>query len=161
MKHSKQFWSEVISKGIQNIWLFTKAEFKVIAIIILLMAFAFNYIGIGIFMSLLIAIGISLIDLIPVVGSGIVFIPWIIIEWILGNPTQGWKLLAIYFTMTILKQLLEPFFLGKDLEVPFWLPIVVLIICTIVFNVFGIIVSAILIPFISAYRQVSKKYSHL
>ncbi|XJS11630.1 permease [Aerococcaceae bacterium WGS1372] len=161
MNRFRQFCSEVMTIGIRNIWLFTKAEFKVITIITLLMSFTFNYIGMSMIFAFLIAIGISLIDLIPIVGSGIIFMPWIIIEWLSVDPNQAWQLLVIYLSITIIKQLIESFFLGKDLELPFWLPIVVVIACTMIFNVFGIMVSAILIPFISAYLQVSRKYKNI
>lgn len=157
MKYSTEFWSAVITQGIKNIWLFTKAEMKVIFIIILLLAIAFHSIGIAAYLAVLLAIGISLADIIPVIGSGIIFIPWIISEWLIGDVNQGLILLVLYFGMAIIKIILEPLFLGKDLELPFWLPVAVVIVCTLVFNVFGILVSSILIPFISAYRQVSKR----
>lgn len=158
MGNNTTFWSEVLTKGIQNIWLFTKAEFKVIGVVIVLMIMGFDFIGISTGLAILLAIVISLIDLIPVIGSGIVFIPWVLYEFITKDPSQAWGLLAIYLIITIAKQLLEPYFLGKDLELPFWLPITITIGCTIIFNVFGIVVAAVIIPFIAAYKQVSQKY---
>lgn len=158
MNLNTQFWGEVFSTGVKNIWLFAKAEVKVIGIVILLLFLGFWGIGYEPGYAIAFAIGISLLDLIPVVGAGIAFIPWVIIEWIFGDPSQGWLLLFLYIGVEIIEQLIEPFFLGKDLELPFWLPAVIMILCAVIFNVLGIVVASVLIPFIAAYRQVRNKY---
>lgn len=157
MYSNTQFWSEVFSTGIKNIWLFAKAEVKVIGIVILLLFLGFWGIGFTPSIAIAIALGISLLDLVPVIGAGLVFIPWVIIEWIFGDPSQGWLLLFLYIGVEIIQQLIEPFFLGKDLELPFWMPAVIMILCALIFNILGIVVASILIPFIAAYRQVRKK----
>lgn len=157
MYSNTQFWSEVFSTGIKNIWLFAKAEVKVIGIVILLLFLGFWGIGYTPSIAIAIALGISLLDLVPVIGAGLVFIPWVIIEWIIGDPSHGWLLLFLYLGVEIIQQLIEPFFLGKDLELPFWMPAVIMILCALIFNVLGIVVASILIPFIAAYRQVRKK----
>lgn len=154
MPSNTQFWSDVFSTGVKNIWLFAKAELKVVGIVIFLFILGFWGIGITPSIAVLLALGISVLDLVPVIGSGLIFIPWIIIEWVLGNPNLGWYLLFIYAGVSIIKQLIEPFFLGKDLELPFWMPAVIMLICTLIFNLLGIILASILIPFIAAYRQV-------
>lgn len=158
MNSNTQFCGEVFSTGVKNIWLFAKAEVKVIGIVILLLILGFWGIGYDPGYAIAFAIGISLLDLIPVVGAGIAFIPWVIIEWIFGDPSQGWLLLFLYIGVEIIEQLIEPFFLGKDLELPFWLPAVIMILCAVIFNVLGIVVASVLIPFIAAYRQVRNKY---
>lgn len=158
MNLNTQFWGEVFSTGVKNIWLFAKAEVKVIGIVILLLFLGFWGIGYEPGYAIAFAIGISLLDLIPVVGAGIAFIPWVIIEWIFGDPSQGWLLLFLYIGVEIIEQLIEPFFLGKDLELPFWLPAVIMILCAVIFNVLGIVVASVLIPFIAAYRQVRNKF---
>lgn len=158
MNLQSRFWSEVFSTGIKNIWLFAKAEVKVIGIVLFLLFLGFWGIGFNPIMAVGMAIGISLLDLVPVVGAGLVFIPWVIIEWIFGNPDQGSLLLFLYIGVEIIQQLIEPFFLGKDLGLPFWMPAVITVVCAFVFNLFGVVVASILIPFISAYKQVSRKY---
>lgn len=157
MKTEKGFWADVLSAWFTNIKLYAKAEIKIIGLIFIIIMLGLNFIGYE--MAGLIAVGITLLDLLPVIGSGIIFIPWILFEWILGNPEQGWGLLFLYLFIAIGKQVIEPYFLGKDLELPFWLPIIIIIGSTFIFNIFGIVIASLLIPLIAAYRQVSKAYT--
>lgn len=58
--------------------------------------------------ALTLAVLIGLADLLPVVGPGTVFIPWVIIEFILGNYGLGFALLVLYAFIIILRQVLQP-----------------------------------------------------
>lgn len=157
MKTDRGFWPDVLSAWLKNIKLYAKAEIKIIGIIFLIILVGLNLIGYE--MAWLLAIAITLLDLLPVVGSGLVFIPWVLYEWIAGVPSQGWGLLFLYLFIAVSKQIIEPYFLGKDLELPFWMPIVIIIASTFIFNIFGIVIASLLIPLIAAYRQVSKAYT--
>ena len=68
-------------------------------------------------MAILIALGISILDLLPIVGSGIIMIPWSIINFISGNNQMGIKLGIIYFVLIIIRQILEPRILGKEIGI--------------------------------------------
>src|SRR5699024_12850640 len=118
MNLNTQFWGEVFSTGVKNIWLFAKAEVKVIGIVILLLFLGFWGIGYEPGHAIAFAIGISLLDLIPVVGAGIAFIPWVIIEWIFGDPSQGWLLLFLYIGGEIIEHLIDPSVLGTCVDIP-------------------------------------------
>lgn len=67
--------------------------------------------------SILISIGISIIDILPVLGSGVIIVPWSIISFILGNSYLGKGLALIYIILIITKQVLEPKILGKEIGV--------------------------------------------
>ncbi|MDN5326950.1 MAG: hypothetical protein PWP41_1646 [Moorella sp. (in: firmicutes)] len=58
--------------------------------------------------ALTLAFLIGLADLLPIVGPGTVFIPWIIIEFILGHYGLGLALLILYAFIIILRQVLQP-----------------------------------------------------
>ena len=68
-------------------------------------------------MSILIALGISILDILPIVGSGIIMIPWSIISFISGNNQMGIKLGILYFVLIIIRQILEPRILGKEIGI--------------------------------------------
>ena len=150
------FWQAVVKRWWSNLWLYTNVQFKTIGIAFVLLWLGLS--GLGYPWAWLIAIGISLLDALPVLGSGVVFIPWVLFEWITGDSSQGWWLLGLYLVLEITQQLLEPILLGKDLELPFWLPLVITIASTIIFNVLGIVIAALIIPLIAAYRQEAKRY---
>ncbi len=156
MKNDRGFWGEVLSTWMNNIILYAKAEFKIIGIVYLIILLGLMWLGYS--WVWLIALGITLLDLLPVIGSGMVFIPWVLYEWVFGNPQQGWWLLLLYVFVAVVKQFIEPYFLGKDLQLPFWMPFLILFVSTLLFNVFGILVASLLTPLVAAYRQVSIDY---
>lgn len=65
--------------------------------------------------SPLIAIGISLLDLLPVIGSGIVFVPWAIIALLLKNVPMAITVGATYIAMVVLRMILDPIITGKNI----------------------------------------------
>ena len=146
------FWKQVFLHTIQNIKLYVGAEAKLLLLTVIIYGVGFWVLDIH--LAWLMAIGISLVALLPVIGAGVVFIPWILIEWLQGDTQVGWWLFTIYLGVELLTEILQPLLIGKDLKVPFWLPIVVTLMCTIAFNLFGVMVAGIVIPLISAYSQV-------
>lgn len=148
------FWKQVFLHTIQNIKLYVGAEAKLLLLTVIIYGVGFWVLDIH--LAWLMAIGISLVALLPVIGAGVVFIPWILIEWLQGDNQVGWWLFAIYLGVELLTEILQPLLIGKDLKLPFWLPIVVTLMCTVAFNLFGVMVAGIVIPLISAYFQVKE-----
>ena len=146
------FWKQVFLHTIQNIKLYVGAEAKLLLLTVIIYGVGFWVLDIH--LAWLMAIGISLVALLPVIGAGVVFIPWILIEWLQGDTQVGWWLFTIYLGVELLTEILQPLLIGKDLKLPFWLPIVVTLMCTVAFNLFGVMVAGIVIPLISAYSQV-------
>jgi predicted PurR-regulated permease PerM len=68
--------------------------------------------------SLLIALAVSLLDLLPVIGSGIVFVPWAIIALIFKNPHMAITVGATYIAMVVLRMVLDPIITGKNIGLP-------------------------------------------
>ncbi len=69
----------------------------------------------GIRYGLIIAIIIMIFDILPVVGSGTILIPWSVVSLILGNYSQGIALLVLYAVITIVRQVMEPRVVGKNI----------------------------------------------
>ncbi|MDR2168159.1 MAG: sporulation integral membrane protein YtvI [Clostridiales bacterium] len=74
--------------------------------------------------SLLIGMGIALFDIIPVLGSGGILIPWAIYSFVSGNTGFGVGLLVIWGICFLTRQFLEPKIVGKRIGIH---PIVLLI----------------------------------
>ncbi len=68
--------------------------------------------------SLLIAFGVCLLDLLPVIGSGIVFVPWAIIALIAKNQQMAITVGATYIAMVVLRMVLDPVITGKSVGLP-------------------------------------------
>ncbi len=65
-------------------------------------------------LSLLIAI----IDIVPVLGTGTVLIPWTIISFISGNIAMGIGLLVMYAIITVIRQIIEPKLVAGQFDLP-------------------------------------------
>lgn len=66
---------------------------------------------------ILISLGISILDILPIVGSGIVMVPWAIISFIVGNNQLGISLAIVYAILIIIRQIIEPRILGKEIGI--------------------------------------------
>lgn len=65
--------------------------------------------------ALLWAVGISLVDAFPILGIGTVLLPWAALDFLLGNTPRAIGLLGIWVTVSVLRSVLEPKLLGKQL----------------------------------------------
>ena len=100
--------------------------------------------------SPLIAVGVSLFDLLPVIGSGIVFVPWAIIALIAKNVPMAITVGATYIAMVVLRMILDPIITGKSVGLS---PIITLLASVGGLLLFGG-VGAILGPVIAAVANV-------
>ena len=55
------------------------------------------------------------VDILPVLGTGSVMIPWSIIEMTVGNRQLGFSLAIVYVIITVVRNVLEPKVVGKQI----------------------------------------------
>ena len=67
----------------------------------------------GINYSFVIALIIAIVDVLPILGTGTVLIPWAVIALVSGNYGTGIGLLVTYIIITVVRQVLEPKIVGK------------------------------------------------
>ena len=63
----------------------------------------------------LIAAGIAIVDILPVLGTGSVVAPWAAISFIQGNFGLGIGLLVMWVLISIIRQYIEPKLVGKQI----------------------------------------------
>ncbi len=68
--------------------------------------------------AFLLAAVIALIDILPVLGTGTVLIPWGIICLLTGDIYHGVGLLIVYALITVIRQVIEPKVVGKYIGLP-------------------------------------------
>lgn len=66
--------------------------------------------------ALLAGIGIAIVDALPVLGSGTVFFPWIVITAISGRWKEVGILVLLYALCQMIRQTLEPKLMGEKLQ---------------------------------------------
>ena len=85
--------------------------------IIIFMTFLELFIGLtllGIPNASLIAVIIAIIDILPVLGTGGILIPWAIISAVLGNIPLALGIVVLYLVITIIRNIIEPKLVGHQ-----------------------------------------------
>ncbi|MBQ6020444.1 MAG: sporulation integral membrane protein YtvI [Clostridia bacterium] len=81
---------------------------------------------------------IAIIDIIPVLGTGTVLIPWAVISFITGEIGMGISLLVMYVIITIIRQIIEPKLVAGQFDLPAIVTIASMYIGTKLFGPIGI-----------------------
>ena len=107
---------------------------------LILMSMSFVIILVGLLImrvknALLIALIISLLDLLPLIGVGTVLVPWSIFQLIFGSSAMGVGLIVLLVVHEIARQFAEPRIIGKSLGLN---PIVSLVLLYVGYSLFGI-----------------------
>ncbi|MBP3463381.1 MAG: sporulation integral membrane protein YtvI [Clostridia bacterium] len=154
-KASTQFQSVISVLG-----KFLKAEITLVFIsflLVLIGLYIFKFLGMNVKSPFLIALGIGFVDLLPILGSGTVMIPWGIILIIMGDVTLGVSVLGLLVLITVVRQFLEPKVVSNNLGIH---PLYTLIAMYIGFKVSGVlglligpIILIIIINFLTAYMK--------
>ena len=66
----------------------------------------------------IIAIITAIVDILPVLGTGTVVIPWAVFSLINGSYGLGIGLIVIYACITVIRQIIEPKIVASNLGIP-------------------------------------------
>jgi len=101
--------------------------------------------------ALLLALILSVLDILPLVGVGTFIVPWSIFELISGNVGRGIGLIVLLVVAELVRNLIEPRIVGKNLGIH---PIVTLVMLYAAFSVFGIF-GLLLVPVLTVLFNVA------
>lgn len=118
----------------------TTSVFKMLKAYITIMGITFlelflGFLILGIEKPLLLAFVVSLIDILPILGVGIVLIPWIVISLFQKNFFLAIGLGILYLVITVLRNVIEPKVVGKQIGLS---PLVSLIAVYVGFRALGV-----------------------
>jgi len=125
-------------------------------LILMTITFTISSIGlylIGINYFLLIALGISILDALPIFGSGSVYIPWLIVRLIFKDFQTALFLGIIYLCVTLTRQMLEPKILGKQIGLYPLVTLMSMYVGLKVLGVFGLILGPIIMISITTFQK--------
>lgn len=83
----------------------------------------------------IIALIIAVFDILPVVGTGTILVPWFFIDLALGKTGQAIGILVVFVVITIVRNILEPKIIGERIGL---FPLVTLICMYVGLKLFGI-----------------------
>lgn len=100
----------------------------------------FGFVIIGVDYAVLIALFVAVLDILPVFGVGTVLLPWSILSFVMGNGARGLGLAILFIFITVLREIVEPKILGKNLGLHPLLTLVLLYIGYSFFGFFGMVI---------------------
>ncbi len=107
----------------------------------------------GVDYVLTIGIVVGFLDMLPVLGPGLLFVPWIFIEFMLGHTKLGIGLLTIYLFISLVRQFTEPKIIGENIGLHPLVTLMALYFGLKLFGGVGIILGPIIVVIIVAcYR---------
>lgn len=86
--------------------------------------------------AVLVALAIAVFDILPVLGTGGILLPWTVVLLVIGNVPLAIGILILYIVITVIRNAVEPKLVGKQIGVH---PIAILIAMFIGLKLLGII----------------------
>ena len=113
------------------------AQFKIMGVMMIILILGFMIIGIN--FSFLLALLIAFLDFLPFLGTAISFVPWAIYEFMIGNYRLAISLLVLYAVTQLVRQVIQPKFVGDSVGLNPLLTLVLIYIGYKVGSVLGMI----------------------
>lgn len=136
-------------KGVKG---YFKAQLTLMVMTFLI--FSIGLVIIDVDFPLLIGFVIAILDIVPVLGSGIVMIPWVIISLIQGNSQRALGLAIVYVVATLIRQLIEPKITGDKIGIRPLYTFIATILGSLIFGPVGIILGPIVAVIIKSIINV-------
>lgn len=135
---------------------FLGAFLKYLRSYLLLLVITFLEMLIGLFLlrapyPLIMAIVIAFLDLLPVIGVGFVLIPWGVWSFFVEKTSFGIGLLVLFVIHTVLRQIIEPKIVGKNLGTH---PLLTLVFIYVGYSLFGIM-GLLLVPVLTVLVNIA------
>ncbi len=90
-----------------------KAQFKIMLVIIVILFIGFEILGVD--YSFLLALLVAFLDMLPVLGTGTVIGPWVVVDVLTGNYVEAIVLTVLYLVCQLVKQFLQPKMVGDSI----------------------------------------------
>lgn len=117
-----------------TLWVCIRSYFLIMSITFVELSICLNLIKIE--HAFLIAFVIAIFDILPVLGTGGIMIPWAVLTTIQGNYPLALELLIIYLAITVIRNIIEPKIVGSQLGLH---PVVTLCSMFVGVQLFGVV----------------------
>ena len=107
--------------------------------------------------AFLLALAISVIDIMPILGTGTVIIPWAVFSLATGNKGLGIGLLILYALITVIRQLAEPKIVGDALGVHPLAALASTYVGIKLFGLSGVLIGPLIATAISVWKSSQQK----
>lgn len=138
--------------------LFTENILKMLRGYLIIMCITFCELAVGLSVikvdyAVAIALVIAVFDILPVLGTGGIMIPWVIIECIAGNWIRALSLFIVYAIITVIRNIIEPKIIGRQVGIPAIVTLLSMYLGLQLFGVLGMFAFPILIIIIMKLQE--------
>ena len=130
---------------------FLKAQMIILSITFIESLIGLNIIGIK--YAFIISIFVSIVDILPVLGTGSIYVPWGIISILMGNIKLGLSLLILYGVIVVVRYLIEPRVVGYHLGIHPLIALMSMFVGIKLFGVGGVILGPTIVVIIKATQS--------
>ncbi|MBR4880625.1 MAG: sporulation integral membrane protein YtvI [Clostridia bacterium] len=99
---------------------------------------------------------IALLDMLPVIGTGTVLIPWAVISMLTGNTPLGIGLIILFGVITVVREVIEPKLIGSSIGMN---PLITLIAMYAGYRLFGLWGILLLPPIVNLAKTLFNNYT--
>ncbi len=135
---------------------FLRAQILVMLIIAMITVAGLYILGTKYALSL--GLLIALVDALPILGPGLIMIPWIIVMFIMGNYGMAIGLLIIYAIISVMHQVLQPKIMADSMHLHPLLVLAAMYVGLQLLGVWGLILGPVILVVFKSIRDARKKY---
>ena len=136
----KRYIKDILFKYIRSYALIMSITFLELSILLLIAGLINPNMFDSVPSTLLTALLIALFDLLPIVGTGSILVPWGIIRILLGDVVTGIMLVAIFLIITVVRNIIEPKIVGTQVGLHPIVTLMAMITGTALFGVMGLFI---------------------
>lgn len=156
MKDKHGLLSQILLDTGRGIKGYFKAQFILMLITFIILLVGLNMLDVK--FSILVALVIASVDILPAIGSGIIMIPWSILSFILGSNEIGMGIAILYVILLVSRQFIEPIVLGKNIGVRPLYTFLSTIAGSIIFGPIGILLGPLIAVVITSIFRTKNNY---
>ena len=117
-----QFSEDLKEKFLEIKEIFYKIIFKIIYSYFLIFLLTFSQLVLGLLLlkvnyALTLSLIIAVADIFPIIGTGTILVPWAIFEFVNVNYPLAIGLIALFFIITVVRNIVEPKIIGKNIGI--------------------------------------------
>lgn len=108
--------------------------------------------------ALLLGIGIAIFDAFPILGSGLILVPWALVKLLGRNLVGAIILLVMYFLCQCIRQLLEPKLLGNGIGIDPLMTLGAIYVGLRLFGILGVVLGPIAVVILKTlWKEIGEK----
>jgi len=140
--------SNIVFKVLNSVIDYAKSQ-----IILSLLMFITGYIGLSIIRApyvLIVSLLLGVLSIIPIIGSGIILLPWIFYELIAGHQSFGIKLLIVYLIILTLREFVSIKIVATNVGISTFTTLVSIYAGVEIFGPWGFVIGPLFVVFLKA-----------